>query len=124
MKTDGSQMLYEQEAKTNKTSFFLSRNCRYHSVCLTFIMFYTDCTHHQDFQDSEHTASNLTLFIIVAYDGVLEDIRQGEADGVFLALAAERFVCTLFLQGLFTLVVCTQLITTHPPHQPLPLPER
>lgn len=75
-------------------------------------------THHNHFQDWGHSASSLTLFIIVAYDGVLEDVRDGEADGLFLALTAQRFL------GPFTLVVCTQLITTHPPHQPLPLPQR
>lgn len=90
---------------------------------MTFIMVYTDCTHQNQFKDSEHSASNLTLFVIVAYDGVLENIGRGEVDGVLLALAAERFVYALFLQGPFTLVVCAQLITTHPPHQPLPLPQ-
>lgn len=85
-------------------------------------MSYTAYTRHHHLQDSEHSASNLTLFIIVADDGVLEDIGEGEADGVFLALAAERFLRTLFLQGPFTLVVCAQLIATHPAHQPLPLP--
>lgn len=102
------------------------RNCKYYLVGLTFIIVYTDYTQHYHFYDlvTIHSALNFTLLVIVVYDGVLEDIGEGEADGVFLGLAARRFECTLFLQGPFTLVVCSQLITAHPAHQPLPLPQR
>ena len=76
-----------------------------------------------------HThAHTHTFFVIVAYDGVLDDITETEANTELFPGAGGRgsgLDCALLaLHALLPLVVRPNLVTAHPPDQSLALANR
>ena len=65
-----------------------------------------------------------TFFVIMADDGILQDIGKAEADSVLLAVGGQGSnldAALLALKGLFSLVVSPYLVAAHPSNQPLAL---
>lgn len=72
-----------------------------------------------------HTCIHIhTFFVIIANDGVLDDISEAEVDVVLLVVGgwgSDLNATLLPLKTPFSLVVCLYLVTAHPLDQPLAL---
>lgn len=66
-----------------------------------------------------------TVFVVVADDGVLDDISQAKTDAALVAVAGGRGLdlgaALLSLEAPLPLVVGPHLVATHPPDQTLAL---
>lgn len=65
-----------------------------------------------------------TFFVVMTNDGILYDISGTEADAMLLAVGRWGFnfdATLLALKALFSLVIRPDLVTAHPPDQPLAL---
>lgn len=94
-------------------------------VCLSKVYCVHIHTHYLFTGTHPHTCIHIhTFFVVMANDGILYDISEAEADVVLLAVGRWGFnldATLLALKALFPLVVRPNLVTAHPPDQPLAL---